>query len=119
MNNWLGFSLNPQDLSIANESQADTQPRTDSNIGCYGLTSNSLHEESYQTYGNLNESQGKMVMLSFCAAIYSSFPTIYSYVKDFFSGINYLRNKCKELVKSLNFSYVCNFLWFLGQHIIN
>jgi hypothetical protein len=58
MNNWLGFSLNPQDLSMANESQADTQPPIGSNIGSYGLSTNGLHEDSYQTYGNLNESQG-------------------------------------------------------------
>lgn len=103
MNNWLGFSLNPQDLSIANESQADTQPRTDSNIGCYGLTSNSLHEESYQTYGNLNESQGKMVMLSFCAAIYSSFPTIYSYVKDFFFWNQLLKKQMQRTSEELEF----------------
>ncbi|KAJ4772384.1 AP2-like ethylene-responsive transcription factor PLT1 [Rhynchospora pubera] len=58
MNNWLGFSLNPQDLSITNESQADSHPAaTGSTMGCYGLTSNNIHEESYQTYGNLNESQ--------------------------------------------------------------
>jgi hypothetical protein len=83
MNNWLSFSLNPQDLSAANESQADTQPPPSSNVGCYGLTTNGLHEDSYQPYGNLNESQGNedgFLGISALQLIYTTFSTLFFFL---------------------------------------
>ncbi|KAJ3681151.1 hypothetical protein LUZ60_015640 [Juncus effusus] len=53
MNNWLGFNLNPPEISVTNESpQTNSQPLAASDMGCYNL-----HEESYNRYGNLNETQ--------------------------------------------------------------